>query len=131
MIAPGLYPGINGWQVGHRRAIAMHLVGQVLEIDTVEMTAVIVNIILTALFSVGRDINAAIDLVLDRFASRPDQRFIGHLVGIVLGIAESACYSVILLLGFGEVADLDIVGFRVSTDAGCTDSHQLIIMEEG
>ena len=62
MIATGLDPGVNRGEIGHRGAVAMYLVGQVLEVETVEVTAMIVNIVFTALLPVRWNIDATIKL---------------------------------------------------------------------
>ncbi len=83
-----------------------------------------------SLLTVGWNIDTAIDLVPNHCLSCPEKQIFGHLGDIVLGIGEGAGNAVILLIGFGEAADLDIVGFRISADAGCGDSHRSIILEE-
>ena len=86
---------VDGWQVGDRGAIAMHTVGQVDEIDAVEMAAVIMNVIFATLLAIAGNIDTAIELIAYRFSGCPQQQLFWHLIGIVLGITESASCTVI------------------------------------
>ena len=47
----------------------------------------------------------------------------------VQGIAEGRCQAVVRRTGFGEVANLDIVGPGVGANAGCCDAHAPIIVK--
>ncbi len=93
------------------------------------MTAVIVNIVLAPLFAVAGNVDTAFDLIAYGCLRCPQQQFLGHLGATVLGIAEGAGQAVIRRAGFGEVANLDIVGLGVGADAGRGDAHAPIIVK--
>ena len=93
------------------------------------MTAVIVNIVLAPLLTIAGDIDTAFDLILYSCLRCPQQQFLRHLGATVLGIAEGAGQAVIRRAGFGEVANLDIIGLGVGANAGRGDAHVPIIVK--
>ena len=96
MAAVWHYPRVYGRQLGNRGAISMHLAGQVGKVDTVQVAAMVVDVVLTTLFTVGGDIDATFDLILDRLTSCAQQELLGYLAGLVIGIGEGTGYRVIL-----------------------------------
>lgn len=55
--------GTDGWQVGFAGIVTEYTACQMVKIETVKVPTVIVTIILAPLFAVGRNINAAGELV--------------------------------------------------------------------
>ena len=96
----------------------MHFTRQAREIDAAQVAAVIVNVVLAPLLAVGRNIDAAVELVANGFGGgAPQQRF-RYFRGIVLGITEITCGTVVVGTGLGPVTDRDVVWLGVSADAG-------------
>ena len=107
------------------------LAGQVDEVDAFEVAAVVMNIVFPALLAVGGNVHAAGKLILDRLPRGLDQQLFRYLPGVVIGVGEGAREIRALLLGFGEVTDLDIVRFRVSADTGRGYFHARMISDGG
>ena len=93
------------------------------------MTAVIVKIVFTPLLAVAGNVDAAFDLIVYGCSRCPQQQLLRHLGAAVLGIAEGTGQAVVRRAGFGEVANLDIVGLGVGANAGCRDAHAPIIVK--
>ena len=95
------------------------------------MTTVIVKIVFTRLFAVAGNVDVAFDLIVYSGLRCTQQQLLRHLGAAVLGIAEGTGQAVIRRAGFGEVANLDLVGPGVGAYAGCGDAHAPIIVKQG
>lgn len=120
---------IDGRQVGNRGAVAVNLARQAGEVNPYQVTAVIVNIVFASLLAVSRNIDAAVELILDGFPCCLYQQLFRHLVGVILGVLKGAGHAAFLVGAFAEVADRDIVGFGIGADTGSGNGHRAIIRD--
>jgi len=105
----------------------MHLACESGKVDALQMAAMVVNVILAALFPIGRDVDSAGELIADCLRGGAHQQILGHLGGIVLGIAEVARDALVGRAGLGKVADRHVVRFGPGADAGGGDAHRAIV----
>ena len=123
-VAPGADGSSDGRQL---RGVdpAYPLFGQILEVEAGQVAAVIVDIVFTTHFAVGRDVDAGAYLVLDHLLDAAGEnrlRFIAHrLDGI--GPAAGRLCRVGAGRGLEPVGNLDVIGLRISADGGRRERH--------
>ena len=76
MRARGTHLAKDRWQFRLVGAVAQHPARQVHEVESLQMPAVIVDVVLAPLLPVAGDVDARIDLVFHRLACRPREQFL-------------------------------------------------------